>query len=396
MPNLDRGRPALRVAAAAAAFCLVFVVLAARADAYLYWANIPTASIISRGTGSIARANLDGSGVDQGFIPDAVGGPPLGGFAIAVDAEHIYWTDPDAETIARADLDGSDVDRSFIAGAAFLGYAPEGVAVDAEHIYWTNPDMGTIGRADLDGSHIDQAFITGAGFAAGVAVDAGHLYWADGGRIRRANLDGGGAEQSFVTVEGCVPTATAVAVNATHIYWANEGLNCGYDLYGSVGRADLDGGAVEQDIAAASHPRGIAVNAGHVYWTNSGALARANLDGSASDLLFGSITGPHEAADFVLDGVAVDALTDTDPPQTKITKGAPNKLGRSKVKFRFTSSEPDSTFECKLDRKPNKPCTSPRKVKRLDEGKHRFKVIATDAAGNTDPSAAKDRFEVVD
>jgi hypothetical protein len=88
--------------------------------------------------------------------------------------------------------------------------------------------------------------------------------------------------------------------------------------------------------------------------------------------------------------------TDTDPPETEITKGAPNKLDKSKVKFKFTADEPNVTFECKLDKKPYKPCTSPRKVKRLDDGKHKFKVIATDEAGNSDPSAAKDKFKVVD
>jgi hypothetical protein len=88
--------------------------------------------------------------------------------------------------------------------------------------------------------------------------------------------------------------------------------------------------------------------------------------------------------------------TDTNPPQTKITKGAPNKLDRHKVKFKFTADEPDATFECKLDKRKFKPCSSPKKVERLDEGKHKFKVIATDEAGNSDPSAAKDKFKVVD
>lgn len=88
--------------------------------------------------------------------------------------------------------------------------------------------------------------------------------------------------------------------------------------------------------------------------------------------------------------------TDTNPPETEITKGAPNRLDKSKVKFKFTADEPNVTFECKVDKKPYKPCTSPKKVKRLDEGKHKFKVVATDAAGNADPSAAKDKFNVVD
>ena len=387
----------MAIAAAASALCLLSLAVAARADAYVYWANISTSSIIHGGTASIARANLDGSGVDQGFISDAVGGPPLGGFAIAVDAEHIYWTDPDAQTIGRANLDGSDVDRSFISGASFLGYVPEGVAVDASYIYWTNAAIGTIGRANLDGSGVNRRFVTGASDPGGVAVDAGHVYWASGGGgIGRANLDGSGVEQSFVTVGGCVPSPTAVAVNATHIYWVNGGLDCGYDLSGSVGRANLDGSGVEQDIAAAYHPRGIAVNASHVYWTNYGALARANLDGSAVDLLFGSIAGPHEAADFVLDGVAVDALTDSDPPQTKITKGAPNKLDKHKVKFKFTADEPDVTFECKLDKKPYQALHVAEEGQAARRRQAQVQGVATDEAGNSDLSAAKDKFKVVD
>ncbi len=88
--------------------------------------------------------------------------------------------------------------------------------------------------------------------------------------------------------------------------------------------------------------------------------------------------------------------TDCDPPETTITKDAPKKTNKSKVKFKFTSDEAGSAFECKADKKPYKPCTSPKKVKRLDEGKHKFKVRAIDAAGNVDPSAAKDKFKVLD
>ena len=97
------------------------------------------------------------------------------------------------------------------------------------------------------------------------------------------------------------------------------------------------------------------------------------------------------------DQCPTDASTQGDcaPPETTITKGAPNKTKKHKFKFKFTSSESSSSFECKLDKKKFKPCKSPRKYKRLKKGKHKFKVRATDAAGNTDPSPAKDKFKVV-
>jgi hypothetical protein len=88
-------------------------------------------------------------------------------------------------------------------------------------------------------------------------------------------------------------------------------------------------------------------------------------------------------------------VSDTDPPATTITKHPPNRLDGTKAKFKFTSDEAGATFECKSDRKPFKSCTSPNVIKRLDEGKHKFEVRATDSAGNVDDTPAKDKFKVV-
>ena len=94
---------------------------------------------------------------------------------------------------------------------------------------------------------------------------------------------------------------------------------------------------------------------------------------------------------------------DTDPPETEITKTPANRSEKPKAKYRFSADEPDSTFECRLKGRGLKTpvrqfndCDSPRKYKRLDEGRFKFKVRAIDAAGNVDPSAAKDKFKVVD
>jgi hypothetical protein len=85
---------------------------------------------------------------------------------------------------------------------------------------------------------------------------------------------------------------------------------------------------------------------------------------------------------------------DVDAPQTTITKRPANRTEKSTAKFRFRSDEAGSTFECKLDRKPWKPCSSPKSFKRLTEGVHTFKVRAIDPAGNVDSSPAKDKFRV--
>jgi hypothetical protein len=100
---------------------------------------------------------------------------------------------------------------------------------------------------------------------------------------------------------------------------------------------------------------------------------------------------------------AVDALQgnppsgggdDTTPPDAKITKGPNGVVHGHKVKFKFTSDDPGATFACKLDRGQYKSCTSPKKLKHLDSGKHKFRISATDSAGNTDQSPAKFVFKV--
>jgi hypothetical protein len=80
------------------------------------------------------------------------------------------------------------------------------------------------------------------------------------------------------------------------------------------------------------------------------------------------------------------------PPETTITKGPKNKTKKKKATFEFTASEP-ATFQCVVDSKQTKPCTSPTTV-RVKKGKHTFAVFATDAAGNVDGSPAADDWKV--
>lgn len=93
---------------------------------------------------------------------------------------------------------------------------------------------------------------------------------------------------------------------------------------------------------------------------------------------------------------------DDKAPETEITKAPPNKTETAKAKYKFASDEPNSTFECLLKGKGLKKsvkrfgdCESPRKYKRLDEGRFKFKVRAIDAVGNVDPTPAQDKFKVV-
>jgi hypothetical protein len=86
---------------------------------------------------------------------------------------------------------------------------------------------------------------------------------------------------------------------------------------------------------------------------------------------------------------------DKKAPETTIAKGPRARSHKRTAKFRFVSSEAGSTFQCRLDKKPFKPCRSPKKYKRLKPGKHVFQVRAIDPAGNRDKTPATQRFRVL-
>jgi Ca2+-binding RTX toxin-like protein len=88
---------------------------------------------------------------------------------------------------------------------------------------------------------------------------------------------------------------------------------------------------------------------------------------------------------------------DRTPPTTKITRRPPQLImirrAPRQVGFRFTSSERGSSFRCRLDRRPFRPCSSPR-LYRVGLGPHAFRVFAIDRSGNRDRTPALFRFRL--
>ena len=310
-----RSRLVPRAALVLATLAVATLALAARADAFVYWAN----------SDKIGRANLDGTGVNQSFITGAGAG------GVAVDGAHVYWTS--GAGIGRANLDGTGANQSFIAAPigpsqSFFGgpILHQSVAVDGAHVYWVSkfgdprppgslpligaPGTGAIGRANLDGTGVDVNFISGITFpAGGLAADGSHLYWTSydpqasigmgppftpapyPARIGRANLNGTGAEESFILDA----PAASLAVDDTHVWWVysapfgSQGApSPSAALFPTSGiqRANLDGTGAEFVVEPARRFNksfdicGIAVNDTHVYWTEDESIGRANLDGS--------------------------------------------------------------------------------------------------------------------
>ena len=314
--------PTLAALLALLALLVLPLVLAPRADAYIYWTN----------PGAIGRADLDGSGVDQSFVPDV----PCCLSDVAVDADHLYWAHSYEGTaaIGRANLDGTGVDQSFIRDVPGA-WSISGIAVGPEYLYWLSfppgecPCIPTIGRARLDGTQVDPSFIGGLpGNPGRIAVDAAHLYWTahtfPTGTIGRANLDGTGVDQSFV------PTGNApvgIAVDGRYLYWA--------DSSGGIGRARVDGSEIDQGFIAGGN-LALAVDAAHIYFSDRGyrssTIRRANIDGTgAGAFLF---TAPQGLG---VPGLAVDGLGISQLQGTASAKENQRQQGK-KVVFKVKVS----------------------------------------------------------
>lgn len=236
--------------------CMAAGSAAAAVPPSLYWGN----------HSEIGVATLDGTLPNYSFIDS---GLMIG---VAVNGQHIYWTEPVSGEIGEAELNGSDLDKGFITGQADV---PWGVAVNDQYIYWTNENGGSIGRAKLNGEEPTEAFITGLDDPAGLAIDGEYIYWSsyEGTEIGRAKLNGSEVKADLIKT---TDKLGGLAVDGQHIYWANQSAT-------SIGEANLNGTGKDEDfITTGSEPLGLAVDGEHIYWSNhkSTTLGEANLDGS--------------------------------------------------------------------------------------------------------------------
>jgi glucose/arabinose dehydrogenase/PKD repeat protein len=82
------------------------------------------------------------------------------------------------------------------------------------------------------------------------------------------------------------------------------------------------------------------------------------------------------------------ADTESTPPQTTIVSGPSGNVKSTSASFSFSSSEADSTFQCRRDASTFSACTSPKSYSSLSQGNHTFRVRAINKAGNIDATAA--------
>lgn len=280
---------------------------AATAQAYVYWTTFGQ-GLVGGGT-TLARANLDGGGVANPLITGA--GNPIG---IAVQGNHIYWANQLDNSIGRSNLDGSGANQSFIPNATIKGY-PIDLAVQGNYLYWTNGDT-EVGRANLDGTDVRPHFLVfdqNAGIW-GIAVDPTTIYVAAHLTvIYSAPIGGATAPSPFYTPANATHI-WGLAVAGGNLYWAAWTNN---DSDGEIGRINTVGTPNPNDslITTLKMPTGVATDANELYWVDhqTNQIGRAQLSSGAA---------LNIQPDFITTtgypwGIAIDSQV--DPTSTTVT-----------------------------------------------------------------------------
>jgi hypothetical protein len=347
------------------------------------------------GTGNVYVA--DGNSRVQEFGP--AGGFPIGAFGGFGTADGQFEEPSGVAAGPLGDIyvadEDSDLDRvqDFSSAGTFIRK-------------WGSPGTG------------DSQFST----PKGVGVDAsGDVYVADqsnnrieefsslGGFIRKWGSFGPGDAQ-FIGPEG-------VAVDAAgNVYVADPG-NSRIEKFTSTGGFIRKWGSLGSGDGQFSGPSGVAVSSsGSVFVTDVGN-DRVEEFSATGDFIrsvgsHGSGDGQFTFAGFgLLSGVGVDSagnlyVSDSANnrvekfaaiyPQTTITAGPANGTFTADPTptFSFTSSEGNSTFECRADSGSWINCVSPHTTGQFADGAHTYEIRATDVDGLTDKTPASRSFTV--
>src|SRR5829696_4951601 len=210
------------------------------------------------------------------------------------------------------------------------------------------------------------------------------------------NTDGSAASYKW-NIDTAAPSST-VSFAASGSSYSTSGWNAGCATNGFCGTySDATSGVQQVEIS-------IRQGAG-TYWS-AGSFSSGSEVWNTTTLAGGNWSYTFPAASFPADGTYTIRVRATDnvnlvetpssrsftidrvAPNTTVDSNPSNPSTSANASFSFSSTEGSSTFECELYGGRYSSCTSPKSYTSLSEGSHTFLVRATDAAGNTDGSAA--------
>jgi hypothetical protein len=294
---------------------------------YIYW--------VLRNERKIARANLDGSGVNTNFISlpsttERFGGVPGG---VTTDGVHLYVTIKSDDpaffgVVSKYSLAGALVTPELV----YTGPGPVGITASAGRLYWANTEGNSIGTATTEGADLRQDFITNTVQPYGVEVVGGYIYYAnfsngtDGGKsIGRADVNGSNQNPDHIITTSATllpgtQGVTGLTTDGTYLYWANYNENAN----STIGRYRLGDAPTVFDNTyleglpanPVKAPVGLAVTANYLYWTSfePQTIGRTEFDKAAPVLNVAPVnavaTGPTSNITYPVAVTATDVNDD--------------------------------------------------------------------------------------
>jgi hypothetical protein len=208
-------------------------------------------------------------------------------WAIAVDANGIYWTDAFNDSVMEMPLGGGV--PATLASSQNSPNSAFGIAANDGNIYWTNSGTsnanyhdGTVMKASLGGGGL-TILASGQNYTEDIAVDAMNVYWTNygDGTVMKAPKSGG----TPTIIASGQNHLLGIAVDAAAVYWTTAGMPNNNDFTdGTVMKMPLDGGTPTVLASGQAYPIGIAVDETSVYWINTGTQRLLQTDGTVMKL----------------------------------------------------------------------------------------------------------------
>ncbi|MGK3992303.1 hypothetical protein [Sorangium sp. So ce1024] len=135
---------------------------------------------------------------------------------VAVDDEHVYWTNYYGGDAGVRKLDFATRTTTVLAsGQAF----PSAIEVGARQVYWSNLDDGTLMTVPIEGG-TPTPVVTGQGRIVDIALDESGIYWVDSrnGTVMALRR---GSTTPVTLAQGQV-NPYSIAVDATSVYWGTN------------------------------------------------------------------------------------------------------------------------------------------------------------------------------
>lgn len=348
----------------------------ARQDFLLRYQTTGSASSVFRGDGLGERLYTGGAGVDWANWSSHSGGPMSG--KVQCPSGNVGYS-----------IEVYDIP---VPPVTFSGtIAPGGYLFLQEGVSFLAP-----GQAP----YVADVSVSSGTFVIGQGLPSDGTPFASSGQYPFGSVEKGTRSITFGADDGppasWTMTIRALPVTLSDLSWSKETIEPG-----DVSRLSYQSDGDTSLTALVTNERGDVVRTlaqALGITTGSRSLTWDGRADSGRDVPDGKYTLTLQTADpSGLTGSTAAPLVVNTPPDTRFTK-KPSKsvsTGRKatkRVKFAFTSDEPDATFECNFKRGWS-PCTSPQRF-RLKPGKYVFPVRAKDRFGAVDPSPESWKFRV--